>query len=478
MTDAKEFDTVVIGAGPGGYPAAITLAQKGQSVALIEAKELGGTCLNRGCIPTKTLIANAGVWQTIQHASDFGIALNDASFDYSYMSNRKDKVVDKIRGGLGMLLKANGIEVIQGHAKIEDSHTVKVTGKSSQRIHTQNIILATGSEPKNIPAFPFDHEHIHDSTSLLNLKEVPKKLVIIGAGVIGSEFASLFNLLGTEVVLLEALSSIIPAECAAVSKALTRAFKQKNIAIHTDVRVSSVARQGSEVVVSLESGENIQADHCLVSIGRSLNTNKVGLEEAGVHVLENGVIPVNEYLQTNIPNIFAIGDITGKAMLAHVASHQGITATQNILGSPQKMHYNAIPSVVYTDPEVATVGLSVEDANEQNIPVTTGQFPFSALGKSEASGHTEGFAQVIVHQQTQAILGAQVVGFEAGSLITQMASAISNELTLECITDTVHPHPTIAEAWLEAALMAQGTPLHLPPKKRRPKKQTAGVKHD
>lgn len=467
MDKEVEFDIAVIGGGPGGYPAAIRAAQSGKKVALIEAKELGGTCLNRGCIPSKTLIANAEVLQRVKEAEEFGIVVGDVSFDFSKMVTRKDSIVNKIRKSLEGLIAANKITLIRGFGKLTSPTTIAVSGTENRVVKAKKIILATGSEPRNIPAFPFDYKQVHDSTSLLDLKVLPKSLAIIGGGVIGCEFASLYSALGVEVTIIEMMPRIIPMECPSVSTALSKAFQKKGIKMLTDVKVEGIDKNSSGVTVKVAGKEAIKADIALVAVGRTLNTQEIGLDKVGVKLTEAGLVAVNDKMETSVPGIYAIGDIASRWWLAHVASHQGLVAAANACGEEARMHYNAVPSVIFTAPEIGTVGLTLENAKKQGYDAAIGSFPFQALGKSQAAFQTDGFAQVIIDKKTGQILGAQVVGHEASSLIAEMAVAVANELTVESITETIHAHPTIAEVWLEAALMANDTPLHFPPKAPR-----------
>ncbi len=461
------FDIIVIGSGPGGYPAAIKAAQMGKKVALIEAHEIGGTCLNRGCIPSKTLISNAEILRKIQHAENFGITVSEVSFDYDKMIQRKDKVIGNIRKSLEMLILSNGVTILKGFAKFISPNEIKVTGETNAIISADKIIIATGSEPKNIPAFLCDHERILDSTDILNRRTLPKKIAIIGGGIIGSEFASLYASFGVEVVILEMMSRIIPMESSNISAALTKAFKSQDIEIQTDVFVQGIDTTENGVRVNLQNGSSVDADIALVAVGREMNTSNIGLEKAGILTLDNGMISVNEKMETMISHIYAIGDIASKWWLAHVASHQGLVAASNACGKLAAMHYNAIPSAIFTVPEIGTVGLSLENAIKQGYNATLGAFPFSALGKSQANMETEGFAQMVIDKKTGQILGAQVIGYQASSLIAEMALAITNELTVESIIDTIHAHPTLPESWMESALIANDTPLHLPKKKVR-----------
>jgi len=462
----QHFEVVVIGGGPGGYPAAIRAAQLGKKVALIEAGDLGGTCLNRGCIPSKTLIANADVLQKVKEAEEFGIHVGEVSFDYSKMVRRKDETVTKIRKSLEGLIKSNQITLIRGYGRLTGPREIKVAGQDNLWIKADKIIIATGSEPRTIPAFPFDGERILNSTDLLNITTLPKRIAIVGGGIIGCEFASLFAAFGVEVAIFELMDRIIPMESSSVSDTLSKAFRKKGIQINTKVMVEGIEKTGKGIKVKMAEGKSWEADIVLVSVGRQLNTTDIGLEIAGVALHDNGLIRVNERMETSVSGIYAVGDIASKWWLAHVASHQGLVAGSNAAGHPMQMHYNAVPSVIFTEPEIGTVGMSLETANASGYDATLGAFPFQALGKSQASMQTEGFAQIVMDKRTHQVLGAQVVGHDAATLIAEMAVAIANELTIESITDTIHAHPTVAEAWLEAALLVNDTPLHLPPKRK------------
>lgn len=465
--ETKKFDDAIIGAGPGGYVAAIKLAQNGRKVALIEKHYLGGTCLNVGCIPTKTLLANAEVMHKIHMAEEYGIVTGPVTFDFLKMKTRKDHVIEKLRSGLVELFKANGISVFEGTGEFLSPKELKVIGKDNALLEVENVIIATGSKPMDIPAFPCDHKKVLDSSSILELTKLPKSLAIIGGGYIGCEFASLYAEFGVQVTIFEALPSILTPQGKTVGDALTESFTKKGIDIRTNMLVESIDRSKKEVIINLKDTEPFQAELALVSVGRHIYTQGLKLEKTGVSTGKKGEILVNEKLQTNIPGIYAIGDVTGRFLLAHVASHQGIIAAENILGKETQMHYNAVPAVIFTNPEIAMVGMTLEKAKEAGYKATAGKFPFQALGKSIATIETEGFAEIITDKDTGQILGAQVIGHDASSLIAEMTLAINNELTRDCIADTIHAHPTVPEAWLEAALLANETPIHLPPKKKR-----------
>ncbi len=468
MTERKSFEVTVLGSGPGGYVAAIKAAQLGKKTALIEKKDLGGVCLNVGCIPTKTLLAGSHVLKQVKRAKEFGIHIGNLSFDFAAMKLRKDRVVGTLKTGLAHLLKQNGVEIFSGEGKFTSPNELKVLGKDNFLLSFEKCIIATGSEPLDIQAFPCDHKKILNSTSILELTELPKSIVIIGGGYIGCEFASLYAELGVAVTIVEALPSILSLLGATIAKTMTKAFQELKIEVLTNTSVEGIKNTETGVTVSLQGGKTLQADLALVAVGRKVNSENLGLDKALVKLGEKGEIEVDEYMQTSSEGIFAIGDVTGKVLLAHVASHQGLVAAVNACGGKAQMHYEAVPAVVFTSPEVAMVGLTEEEAKKQGYPINIGLFPFQALGKSIASAETKGFTQILSDSKTGQILGVIVIGYEASSLIAEMALAIQNELTIDSVIDTIHAHPTIAEAWLESALIAKGTPLHFPQKKKTP----------
>ncbi|MGR3973948.1 MAG: dihydrolipoyl dehydrogenase [Candidatus Rhabdochlamydia sp.] len=464
MTEKMCYDVVVIGSGPGGYVAAIKSAQLGKKVALIEKQHLGGTCLNVGCIPTKTLIASGEVLHLVKEAAKFGITTGNILVHYDQMKARKDGVVTKIRSSLEGLIKANQVTIFKGEATFIDTFEMKIKGEDNLWIKGEKIILATGSLPIDIPAFACDHVQIFNSASILEMQQLPSSLAVIGGGYIGCEFASLYATLGVKVTLLESLPTLIPSMGKEVSQAITQAFKRKGIDVKTGVAVTHVEKQEHSVTLHLSNQDPLHVDKVLVATGRKPCTEGLGLEVTGVQTTERGAVVVNEKMETSVKGIYAIGDVTGKVMLAHVASHQALIAAANAAGEEAVMHYHAVPSVIFTHPEIATVGMHLEEATEKGYQVALGKFPFQALGKSIATLETEGYAAVVIDQKTHQILGAQVVGHDASSLISEMALAIANELTIDCVTQTIHAHPTLAEAWLESGLIAQNTPIHFPPK--------------
>lgn len=468
MTERKKFDIAVIGSGPAGYVAAIRAAQLGKTVALIEKGLIGGCCLNVGCIPTKTLIANTSILHSIKKAAEFGITTGPISFHYDQMKKRKDQVVAKIRNSLEGLLKTNKITIFRGNAQFESPSLLKVMGQDNLYIEAEKMVIATGSVPLDIKAFPCDHERILNSTSILELTEAPKSLAIVGGGYIGCEFASLFAELGTKVTILEALPTILTAQGATVSQFMTKAFKDRGVDVQTNVMVKNIENKKNHVLITLADGKTMQADLALVSVGRKVYTDGLFLEKAGLKTTDKGFLETNDQMETAVRGIYAIGDVTGKWMLAHMGSHQGVVAAMNACGREAKIHYESVPAVVFTSPEIATVGLTQEQATQAGYNAITGMFPFQALGKAQAAMETEGFFQVVADKKTGQILGAIAIGHEASNLIAEMALAIQNELTLDSVMDTIHAHPTLAEGWHEAALIANETPINFPPRLKKP----------
>lgn len=400
-------------------------------------------------------------------AAEYGIETGPVSFDFAKMKARKDKVVSGIRKNLEGLILSNKITIIHGAAEFLSPDEIKIKGEQSEVITAENIIIATGSEPLDIPAFPCDHKRVLNSTSILELTALPKTLAIIGGGYIGCEFASLYAEFGVKVTILEALPSILSLQGKEISEFMTQTFTKKGIDVKTGVFVQGIDRSEHGITIKIKDHSPLSFDMALVAVGRKVISSGLGLEKAGVKTGEKGEVLVDDRMQTNVPGIYAVGDVTGKFLLAHVASHQGLVAASNIAGHEAVMHYNAVPAVIFTYPEVATVGMTLEQAKTAGHAAVTGKFPFQFLGKSIATLDTEGYAEVIIDKKTGQLLGAFVIGHEAATLIAEITLALSNELTVECIIDTIHAHPTIPEAWLEAALVANETPIHMPPKKKQ-----------
>ncbi|MBM3192420.1 MAG: NAD(P)/FAD-dependent oxidoreductase, partial [Chlamydiae bacterium] len=368
MSQEEYFDVAVIGAGPGGYVAAIKAAQRGKNVALIEKDFVGGTCLNCGCIPTKTLIAHAQLLEQLHKASAYGITLGPIHFDYSKMKERKDAVILSLRKSLESLIKSHGVTLIKGSAHFTSPKTLKITGDSLKALKADTIIIATGSTTLDIPAFPCDHKNILNSTSILEISTLPKSLAIVGGGYIGCEFASLYAALGVKVTLLEALPSIISAQGKQLSDYLTKHFIKQGIDIKTNVIVKSITPYGMGVKITLADGTSLESEKVLIAAGRKVVSSGFGLENTGLTPNAHKTIDVDDKMETSVPGLYAIGDVTGKAMLAHVASHQGIVAATNATGGQARMHYHAVPAVIFTLPEIAMVGLSLDEATRQGLP--------------------------------------------------------------------------------------------------------------
>lgn len=457
----REFDIVVVGGGPGGYVAAIRAAQLGCNVALVEKDKVGGTCLNRGCIPTKALYYSAKTLLAARHAPEFGVNVGDVSFDMSRAVERKDGVVSKLVGGVEQLLKGNKVDLIPGTGYVEGPGKVRVTsGGETEVLGSKNIILATGSEPAMIPAFNIDKENVITSTEALDLKKVPESILIIGGGVMGCEFATIFSAFGSSVTIVELLPSILSLEDKQVSRVVAKRFKDTGISVLTEVTVESVDVVGEgRVKTKLADGREFITEKVLVTIGRSFNSTGLGLEEAGVKV-EKAKIVVDDRMETSTKGIYAIGDVTGKWLLAHVASMQGVVAANNACGKTMTMDYSVIPAGVFTDPEIASVGLNERVAKDKGIDYSIGRFPYAASGKALGMGETDGFVQLLADPGTDKVLGCSIVGAHATDLVQEVAMAMKAGATVGDITETIHAHPTLPELVMEAAEDLHGMAIH------------------
>lgn len=464
----ENLDVVVIGGGPGGYPAAIRAAQLGASVALVEKEKLGGTCLNWGCIPTKTLIAASDLYHRMKHADKLGIKPGRTSFDFGAMARRKDEVVGKLGEGVGMLLKTNGVKVFKGTASFEARNRIAVrTARSETTIEAANVIIATGSASA-MPGFIPSGKRVMDSRKFLNLTELPKSLIVLGGGVIGCEFACMAAQLGSKVTIVEMLEDIVMVLDADIRKELRRHMeKDLKIKVLTGKPLTDI-KATKEVVTGLFGDRELKADCLLVSVGRIPVTGGLDAAEAGVELAENGAIPVDANCRTNIAGIYAIGDVTvGSTQLAHAATSQGITAAENACRGKAEGAETLVPACIFTTPEIGSVGLTEAQAKEQGIEIETGKFMFSGLGKAMAAGETGGFVKWIAAPGTGQLLGAHAIGAHATELIGEAAVAIRAELTVEELGRTIHCHPTFSESWMEAAHAVHGECIHAPPKRRR-----------
>ena len=456
----------VIGGGPGGYVAAIKAAMLGAEVTVIEKRKVGGTCLNVGCIPTKALLASSSLISSIKEAKDFGIHINgevEANFDD--IMNRKNKVVSQLISGIEFLFEKRGIKLVNGFGKLVDTNKIEVNKEdgSKELVEADKIILANGSQPVILPMFPYDGDKIITSDEALNLKDIPKSLLIVGGGVIGCEFGQFFRALGTEVTIVEMFDQLLPLEDKDVAKQLQRQFKKDKIKVMTGVKIEKCEIVDNKVVAILSNGKEVKAEKALLSIGRKPYLDNSGIEDIGIQ-LERGKVIVNENLETNVKGIYAIGDIINTPFLAHVASKEGLVAAQNaVCGNSKTVNYAAVPRCVYTEPEVAGVGKTEKELQENGIEYNTGQFDFRALGKAQAIGHFQGFIKILADENDK-IIGASIVGPHATDLLTELSLAVHLGLTVEEVGDVIHAHPTLSEGIMEALHDVHDECVHAAPK--------------
>ena len=456
------YDIGIIGGGPGGYVAAIKAAQLDGTVCLIEKGEWGGTCLNRGCIPTKTLFAVASLATQIQDASAFGVHVSgEATIDYTQVLTHKTSVVQQLEGGIAKLLKANGVDVLKGTAQLTDRNTIVVNKPdgTTEQVHAKNVIIATGSEPAEPPIFEIDEEQILTTTGILNLTELPESLLIVGGGVSGCEFASIFNALGCRVTILELLPTILATEDIQVIRHIQLFMKRKGITIHTGAKLTHVKKSDEQVTAVLESGEELTAQKMLVSIGRRYNTERIGLEKVGVRT-EGGKIVVDAQMRTNVQGIYSVGDVASRYLLAHVASAEGKVAAQNCIGDSVEMDYQVIPWCVFTLPEIGHAGMTEKEATAEGYEVKIGRFPYAASGKALGLRETDGFVKTVADTDSGDILGVHIVGAHASTLIHEAAVALRLGATAKDIAHTVHAHPTLSEMIMESAEAVDGKAIH------------------
>ncbi|MFN2441870.1 MAG: dihydrolipoyl dehydrogenase [Thermoanaerobaculia bacterium] len=462
-----QYDLIVIGSGPGGYVAGIRAGQLGLKVAVIEKDPfVGGTCLHRGCIPTKALLENAEIWHKIQKSKEFGITVGDVKLDFNVVQERKQSVVDKNAKGVEFLFKKNKVERIQGFGRLAGKNTVEVEGEDGKKtkLTTKNILLATGSVPKDLPHIKSDGKKIINSDHILNLQHVPKSMLVIGAGAVGCEFASIFHSFGTEVTIVEVLPQLLPIEDADISKEFTRLYKKRGITVMTDVKVESCTptENGVKTVVALKNGkqQEIETELVLSATGRRPVTENIGLDGTKVKT-DRGFVLVDPYMKTDEPGVWAIGDIVPTPALAHVASAEGILAVEQMAGLEVKpINYNHVPNATYSDPEVASVGLSEAKAKEQGYDVKVGKFPFTANAKAKIIGASGGLVKFVSEAKYDELLGVHIVGPKATELIAEACVALSLEATAESIAKTIHAHPTLSEAMMEAGEDVHGHSIH------------------
>lgn len=460
------YDVIVLGSGPGGYVTAIRASQLGLKTAVVERESLGGICLNWGCIPTKALLKSANVFEYINHAEDYGITVKDHSADFPAIVKRSRAVADKMSGGVQFLMKKNKIDVIMGSGKVKPGKKIDVTdadGKTTE-YSANHIIIATGARSRQLPNLPQDGKNIIGYREALTLPKAPKKMVIVGSGAIGVEFAYFYNAMGSEVTIVEYLPNIVPVEDEEVSKQLERSFKKQGINIMTNASVESVdtAGRGCKVQVKTKKGEEIlNCDVVLSAVGIEANIENIGLEEVGI-ATDRGRILTNDYYETNIPGYYAIGDVIPGPALAHVASAEGITCVEKIAGvHTETIDYGNIPGCTYCSPEIASVGMTEKAAKEAGHEIKVGKFPFSASGKASAAGHNDGFIKLIFDAKYGELLGGHMIGANVTEMIAEIVAIRKLETTGHELIKTIHPHPTMSEAVMEAAAAAYGEVIHI-----------------
>ncbi|WP_417900689.1 dihydrolipoyl dehydrogenase [Bacillus haimaensis] len=462
---AIDVDTLVIGSGPGGYVAAIRAAQLGQKVTIVEKGTLGGVCLNVGCIPSKALISAGHRYETAKHSDDMGITAENVTVDFTKVQEWKAGVVKKLTGGVEGLLKGNKVDIVSGEAYFVDGNTVRIMDENSAQTYKfNNCIIATGSRPIEIPTFKYS-KRVLDSTGALALKEIPKKLVVIGGGYIGTELGTAYANFGTEVVIVEAADEILAGFEKQMSSLVKRNLKKKgNVEIFTKAMAKGVKETEDGVKVTIEvKGEEqtIDADYVLVTVGRRPNTDELGLDQVGVEMTDRGVIKIDKQCRTSVSNIYAIGDIVEGPPLAHKASYEGKIAAEAIAGHPAEIDYLGIPAVVFSEPELASVGYTEAQAKEEGLEVVAAKFPFAANGRALALNATDGFLKLVTRKEDGLIIGAQIAGSSASDMIAELGLAIEAGMTAEDIAMTIHAHPTLGEITMEAAEVAMGSPIHI-----------------
>lgn len=464
---STEFDAIVIGGGPGGYPCAIRLGQLGQTVACVEEEEYGGVCLNWGCIPSKALISNAHLYHKAQTAAEVGLTFSDIKLDVAKMQVWKDGIVKKLTTGVRGLLKNNGATVVEGRGRLIDARTVEVTGKNGKQTLTakKGIVIATGSATIQVPGFEFDGKRIIGAREAVSLKDVPKRLLVVGGGVIGLELGMVYQAFGAELIVVELTPSLLPGTDPEAVKVVERTLKKRGAKIFTETRAEGyeLAPSGAvRVKLKTKSGDEVvECDQVLVAVGMKPRSKDLGLEALGVQIDPRGFVPTNDVCQTNVPGIYAIGDVSGAPMLAHKATKEGEICAEVIAGHKAGKDWTSIPGIIFTDPEIATAGLSEVDAAKQGHKVRLGKFPFSVLGRAMSIRETDGFVKVIMDAETKRVLGVTVVGPSASDLISEAMLAVEMTASAEDLALTVHPHPTLGEALMEAAQAALGHAIHI-----------------
>ena len=464
----NSFDILVVGAGPGGYVAAIKAAQLGYKVGCVEEQFLGGVCLNIGCIPTKALLESAAMITHLGHAKEFGIEVGQIKTDMAQAVKRSRQVSEKLTKGIGFLFKKNKVTHIDGRGRLAGKGSVEVTGKDGkkQTIQAKHIIIATGSRPRDLPFLKIDHDRVWDSTDAMMSTTAPASLAVVGAGAIGCEFADVYAAFGTKVTIIEAIDRILPLEDKDCSAVVEKSYRKRGIDVHTGARLekAEIGSDGATITFKTAKGEQkqLKVDRILSAIGRAPNVEDIGLEKAGVKLTDRGFIQVDRQMKTNVPGVYAIGDVAGPPLLAHKGSHEGVACVEGIHGDPHAgIDYDNIPNCTYCHPEVASIGLTEEAAREKGLDIEVGVFPWSANGRALTAGETDGFVKVIRDKKYSEVVGAHIVGPHATELIAEFVVGRHLETTVEEMDRAMHPHPTLSEAVAEAALAALGHAIHI-----------------
>lgn len=458
--DLFMYDIAVLGGGPGGYVAAIRGAQLGGKVCLIEEREVGGTCLNRGCIPTKAIISCAELYEKMKKAEDFGLIVEKAGFNTEKIIERKNNIVANLRQGIEKLLKTNKIDFKKGRGKLLNKNEIEITGENNEKIEANKIILATGSETLVPQIFKINSERIITSDEALQLKKIPESIIVAGGGYVGCEWATIFNSFDSRVTVIEMLNNIVPTEDMQISRFLQTSLQKQGITVLTKSKILEIKDNGREIEALLENGKTVTGEMMLLSLGRKLNTGGIGLEELGIE-FEREKITVDKKLRTTVENIFAIGDITGKKMLAHVASAQGIIAAENAMGKDKEIiDYSLIPACIYTSPEVASVGLTEEEIKGRGLKYIKSRFPFAVNGKAHCIGDANGFIRIFAGEEDHKILGIHIIGPKATEMIATGAFIVTSGLTAKEALKTVQAHPTLSESLTEAIALLEEECIH------------------
>ena len=487
------YDLLIVGGGPGGYVAAIRAAQLGLRTVLVEKERPGGVCLNWGCIPTKAMLRSAEVLETMQHSLEYGVSADNVRLDYTAVLQRKDRIVKGLTDGVAALLKANGVTVVSGHARFTGPTSVEVVAVGESplgaggplynappagspvraELRATDVIIATGSTPAQLPIPGKDLPGVVTSDGAFMLSAVPRRVVVCGGSAVGAEWASMLSAFGSEVTIVELMSSLIPNEDADIGQVLGRSFAKRGIKVMTSSSVAAIEAVDAgdssgalRVAITDADGkpsQTAEAEVVVIGVGRRPNLAGVQLERTGVAADSRGFITIDDRMRTSVPHVYAIGDVTGRVLLAHVASHQGLVAAAGVAGRDERMNYKAVPAATFTHPDVASVGLTERRAREQGFDVVTSRFPFAALGRAQTYGATEGMIKVVADRQHGELLGLHIIGPSATDLISEGVLALNLEATLHEIADSIHAHPTFAEGSMEASMVALGLPLHVPP---------------